>query len=120
MNLNEIPTGRRTAYEEECRCGNKFTILTQNGLGHSEYDTEIYLRCPCGEYVEFILPVNQMIDLLIEALRNPEPNELYSAYGAHVRFWINLKTEEFWIKTSKGWGKVPIEIQLLKEENDIS
>ena len=56
-----------------------------------------------------------MIDILIEALRDPEPNELYSAHGAHVRLWINLKTEEFFVKTSKGWAKIKVEIQPLKE-----
>ena len=58
MKLNEICKAQRTEYQEECSCGKKFTILTQNGLNLSEYETYVYLLCSCGEYVEFILPVN--------------------------------------------------------------
>jgi len=57
MKYGEISTGNRCEYEKICICGNKHRILTQRD-NFPEYETEIYLLCECGEYVEFILPVN--------------------------------------------------------------
>lgn len=58
MRLNEIPEGRRYAYIQTCTCcGLKQTILTQRD-NFPEYEPEIYLQCQCGEYIEFIFPVN--------------------------------------------------------------
>jgi hypothetical protein len=51
-----VPECDRYAYERVCECGKKQTLLTQSGPG--EYDTGVYLLCTCGQYVEFILPVN--------------------------------------------------------------
>ncbi len=57
MNKEEIPTGWRVEYFKECPCCSIETIvLTQGGEG--EYKTEIFIRCTCGEYLEFNLPVN--------------------------------------------------------------
>jgi hypothetical protein len=58
MKYEEICKFRRCEYSQECEnCGIWHTILTQRD-NHSEYDTDIYLKCDCGDYVEFILPVN--------------------------------------------------------------
>lgn len=58
MKLEDIPQFRRYTYEKECRvCGIKQIILTQNN-DFAEYETEVYLLCQCGDYIEFELPVN--------------------------------------------------------------
>ena len=58
MELSEIPEGLRNPYIQTCSCcGSIQTILTQRD-NFPEYETEIYLKCQCGEYIEFILPVN--------------------------------------------------------------
>ena len=58
MQINEIPEGLRNPYVKECEiCGIEQTILTQRG-NFPEYETEVYLKCQCGEFIEFILPVN--------------------------------------------------------------
>ncbi len=56
MKLEEIEDRRSYAYTEKCKCGKDFEILTQDGFG--EYQTDIYVKCDCGEYVHFELPVN--------------------------------------------------------------
>ncbi len=58
MNMEEIAEDLRVEYEKVCCCcGLKQKILTQENY-FPEYETEIYLLCQCGEYIEFILPVN--------------------------------------------------------------
>lgn len=57
MRLDEIPSGLRYEYGKICDCGRAYSVLTQKN-DFAEYETEIYLLCSCGEYVEFILPVN--------------------------------------------------------------
>ena len=57
MKIKEIPERRRFPYNSQCTCGACYEILTQRD-SYPEYETEIYLLCECGEYVEFILPVN--------------------------------------------------------------
>ncbi len=58
MKIEEIREFSRCSYEKECSCcGIMQEILTQGG-NSPEYETEIYLKCQCGEYIEFILPVN--------------------------------------------------------------
>lgn len=58
MNKDDIPIYRRTEYIQVCSCcGLVQKILTQ-GNNFPEYETEIYLQCQCGEFIEFILPVN--------------------------------------------------------------
>lgn len=58
MNIEEIPEFRRTEYIETCNlCGLDQKILTQRN-NSPEYETEIYLECQCGNFIEFILPVN--------------------------------------------------------------
>lgn len=58
MDIEEIWKFKRFEYVEECSvCGLKQEILTQaNNL--PEYETDIYLKCQCGNYIQFILPVN--------------------------------------------------------------
>jgi len=58
MNKDEIPIHRRVEYVQTCvYCGLEQVILTQQN-NFCEYETEIYLECQCGEFIEFILPVN--------------------------------------------------------------
>jgi len=58
MDIEEIRKSYRFEYEKECAvCGLKQKILTQAN-NFPEYDTEIYLECQCGKYIEFVLPVN--------------------------------------------------------------
>ncbi len=45
-------------YTETCsKCGKAFTVSTQID-NNPEYHTEIYIKCDCGNSIEFILPVN--------------------------------------------------------------
>lgn len=58
MKIDEIPQGHRFSYKKQCSCcGLEQEILTQRS-DFPEYETEIYLVCQCGEYIEFELPVN--------------------------------------------------------------
>jgi len=58
MKLDEIKEWNRHQYLEQCKfCGFKYELLTQEDI-NPEYHTDIYLKCQCGEYVEFVLPVN--------------------------------------------------------------
>jgi len=58
MNLEDIRKWRRNEYIQACDlCGLNQKILTQED-SFPEYHTEIYLQCQCGNYIEFILPVN--------------------------------------------------------------
>lgn len=58
MNFEEIPQSLRNEYSQECDvCGMTSNILTQRD-NFPEYETEIYVLCRCGNYIEFILPVN--------------------------------------------------------------
>jgi hypothetical protein len=58
MKIEEIPLGLRNEYISICTCcGLSQKILTQRD-NLPEYETEIYLQCQCGEYIQFILPVN--------------------------------------------------------------
>ena len=58
MKLEEISQFLRVEYEMVCDiCQTKQTILTQAHVV-PEYETEIYLLCQCGNYIEFELPVN--------------------------------------------------------------
>lgn len=58
MNLEEIREWRRHEYKVKCDvCELTQTILTQDD-DFPEYHTEVYLQCGCGNYLEFILPVN--------------------------------------------------------------
>lgn len=57
MKYEEIQKALRYDYTEECKCGKSYTILTQR-CNFPEYESYVYLKCECGEFVEFILPVN--------------------------------------------------------------
>jgi hypothetical protein len=58
MRIEEISEGYRNEYEMICDlCEMKQLILTQRN-SFPEYETEIYLQCVCGNFVQFILPVN--------------------------------------------------------------
>lgn len=58
MKLEDIPIYRRVEYIKTCDiCGLVHKILSQ-GDDYPEYDYEIQLECQCGNYIEFILPVN--------------------------------------------------------------
>ncbi len=47
----------RYEYKNTCSCEKIHTILTQED-DFPEYHTKVYVHCDCGQYVEFVLPVN--------------------------------------------------------------
>ncbi len=58
MIIDKINEGHRHEYKKDCDCcGLTQQILTKRD-NFPEYYAEIYLRCQCGEYIEFDLPVN--------------------------------------------------------------
>ena len=58
MKLEEIPKYTRVEYIKTCDvCDMDQKILTKRD-DCPEYETEIYLKCQCGNFIEFILPVN--------------------------------------------------------------
>lgn len=58
MKREEINAVHQFNYRSVCPCCNlEHLILTQSNH-FPEYQTEVYLQCECGEFVEFILPVN--------------------------------------------------------------
>jgi hypothetical protein len=58
MNIDEIWEHHRYEYVQTCpTCTMEMKVLTQKD-SFPEYHTEIYVQCQCGEYLEFILPVN--------------------------------------------------------------
>jgi hypothetical protein len=58
MKFDNIDKSDQYEYEQECSCcGLKKQVLTQRD-DHPEYYTYVYLRCQCGEYIQFELPVN--------------------------------------------------------------
>lgn len=58
MKIEEIREWRRHPYINKCSCcGLEQEILTQED-SFPEYNTKIYLKCQCGEFMEFVLPVN--------------------------------------------------------------
>jgi len=58
MRLEEISELSRCSYEKECSCCVIMQEILTKGGNSPEYETEIYLKCQCGEYIKFILPVN--------------------------------------------------------------
>ncbi len=58
MRYEDIDELDRYEYTKECPCCSLVvTILTQRDY-RPEYYTGVYVLCGCGEYVEFVLPVN--------------------------------------------------------------
>ena len=55
MKIDEIYKYHKVSYLNSCECGKKHEILTMRN-NFSEYETEVYVLCECGEYIEFILP----------------------------------------------------------------
>ncbi len=58
MKYEEIPETQRKEYTQICPCCGSYTTILSQGWGSHEYDTNVYLECCCGEWLEFILPVN--------------------------------------------------------------
>lgn len=57
MIIDCIREWNRYEYKKTCECGKIHTILTQED-SFPEYHTDIYVLCECGQYVDFLLPVN--------------------------------------------------------------
>lgn len=58
MKLEEIPATFRECYVQTCDCGKTVVVRTMARVSW-EYDTALYVECcACGDYVEFILPVD--------------------------------------------------------------
>lgn len=45
-------------YANRCECGQLIEVSTQGGGNCAEYQTEVYVKCQCGQSVLFVLPVN--------------------------------------------------------------
>lgn len=58
MRYEEIPEGQRTEYKQICPCCSWERKLLTQSSNFPEYEAEVYLQCECGEWLEFILPVN--------------------------------------------------------------
>lgn len=58
MKLEQIDEGDQYSYTQKCPCCDlEQEVLTQRD-GFPEYYTNIYLKCQCGEFIHFQLPVN--------------------------------------------------------------
>lgn len=57
VKLEEIDSFDREEYIEKCKCGKSYEVRTQK-YDCSEYMTMVYIKCECGNYIEFELPVN--------------------------------------------------------------
>lgn len=44
-------------YKEKCDCGNEIEVSTQKDES-PEYYVDVFVKCVCGESVNFSLPVN--------------------------------------------------------------
>lgn len=58
MKIDEIPKGLQYEYSQVCPCCSLSHLICTQNNDFPEYETEIYLQCQCGEFIEFILPVN--------------------------------------------------------------
>lgn len=58
MKLQEVTQGNRNEYIQICGCCDIPQKILAQDDNKPEYYTEIYLQCQCGNYIEFILPVN--------------------------------------------------------------
>lgn len=58
MQLEEIPIDKRYEYNKVCPCCEKEHIVLTKESDFPEYETEVYIQCECGEWIEFVLPVN--------------------------------------------------------------
>lgn len=48
----------RQIYTQECPlCTLSINVITQRD-DFPEYEAQVYVQCQCGNYIEFILPVN--------------------------------------------------------------
>ena len=57
MNLYEFGSKHAETYSKKCSCGKTIEVSTKKDE-HSEYLTEIHVKCDCGDSVCFNLPVN--------------------------------------------------------------
>jgi hypothetical protein len=58
MLKRDISAYNRHEYHSRCNaCDEVHTVLTQHH-NFPEYETDVYIQCNCGEWVQFILPVN--------------------------------------------------------------
>lgn len=57
MKFTDMSEYYRTEFVEKCSCGKEFSLFS-TWSNYPEYQHEVYIKCPCGEFVEFILPVN--------------------------------------------------------------
>ncbi len=58
MQLDDIPKKLRFEYTKVCTCCLKENTLLSQNDDLPEYYAEVFLKCVCGEYIEFDLPVN--------------------------------------------------------------
>lgn len=48
---------KRGIYTKKCVCGKEHELITQED-DNPEYHTDVHVKCDCGQYVTFDLPVN--------------------------------------------------------------
>lgn len=57
MHRKEIPI-YKVEYRQTCPVCDLETLVLSQKDDFPEYQTEVYVQCVCGEFLEFILPVN--------------------------------------------------------------
>jgi hypothetical protein len=57
MYRDDIPKDK-VEYIQECPCCYMTTLVLANKWNSPEYETDVYVQCQCGEFLEFVLPVN--------------------------------------------------------------
>lgn len=58
MKFEELGESDRYSYVKKCPCCELDQVVFTQQDSYPEYYTNIYLRCQCGEYIHFELPVN--------------------------------------------------------------
>jgi hypothetical protein len=56
--MKELGDYDNVPYKVKCECCKEEHVLFTQSDCCPEYYTNVYLRCNCGEYIEFKLPVN--------------------------------------------------------------
>jgi len=58
MNKEKLLDSYNQEYTQECpSCSKALTIISQKDH-NPEYYTSVYVKCECGEWVEFVVAVN--------------------------------------------------------------
>ena len=58
MKFEQIPRAMRENYTEICPCCGYYNTILTCDAKEAIHEAEVYMQCHCGEWLEFILPVN--------------------------------------------------------------